>query len=288
MDNMFRAILLGIVEGITEFLPISSTGHLLLCEKWMKVNVVDEAFWKMFTIFIQIGAILAVVVYFRDRIMGLLRGVRGGTGRLTPLEASGQTASRSSSGFSVILLTLLATVPALVVGKLAHHWVENYMEAPQRVGFVVAMALGIGGILMAIIELIRPAVRTHTLEEISFTQGMIIGCTQVLAILFPGTSRSAATIMPGLLLGLSREAAAEFSFFLAIPAMFAACGYSLLKNRSHLTGDQLMLLAVGTLVSFLVAWIVIAGFMAFIRKQSFMPFAIYRIALSAFVLWVMR
>jgi undecaprenyl-diphosphatase len=284
---MFRAILLGIVEGVTEFLPISSTGHLLLCEKWMKIDL-DEGFWKMFTIFIQIGAIFAVVVYFRERILALLRGVRGKTGRLTPLEASGHAATASSSGISPILLTLLATIPALVVGKLAHHWVETYMEDPKRVGFVVAMALGIGGIIIALIELVRPAVRTHTLEQISFTQGMIIGCTQVLAILFPGTSRSAATIMPGLVLGLSREAATEFSFFLAIPAMFAACGYSLLKHRSHLTGEQWMLLAVGTLVSFLVAWVVIAGFMSFIRKRSFMPFAVYRIALSAFVLWVMR
>lgn len=300
MRELVWAIVLGIVEGVTEFLPISSTGHLLLCQRWMGIDLEHDPFWRMFTVFIQIGAILAVVVYFRERIIALLRqnglrvrqlaavssGGAAGSGPedvVAPESGSGETET-SSRRLSPVLLVLLATVPALVIGKLADDWVDAHMGTAK----IIAWALVIGGVAMALIEWLRPTPRTQRMEGMSLKQAMIVGCAQVLAILFPGTSRSAATIMPGMLAGLSRETAAEFSFFLAIPAMFAASGYKLLTTKAPLNLQNVLLLAVGTLVSFLVAWIVIAGFMGFIRKYSFMPFAVYRVALGVVVLAVAR
>jgi undecaprenyl-diphosphatase len=304
--QLIYAILLGIVEGITEFLPVSSTGHLRLCEAWMHLDLKDEQ-WKLFTVFIQIGAILAVIVYFRERILTLLRGRPARETALTPLEASLGAESSKSIGaangggsststatavaesisgepppgarYWVIAMILLATVPALIVGKLAHEWVSEHMESPA----VIAWALLVGGVIMAIIEFLPLPVTTTSIESISLWQAIGIGCTQVLAILFPGTSRSAATIMPGMLAGLSRQAATEFSFFLAIPAMFAACGYDLYKHRHEVTLQRGLLLVIGTLVSFLVAWVVIAAFMNYIRRHNFIPFAVYRVLLGLVV-----
>ena len=292
MDDLMRVVVLGIVEGLTEFLPVSSTGHLILCERWMGVDLDHDPFWKMFTVVIQLGAILAVVVYFRDRIVALIRAAfapaaenhdpiesaptSGEAGRARQAMAA---APARAGRLSPVWLVLLATIPVLVVGKLAHKWVEAKMETST----VVALSLGIGGLLMLLIEWVHPASTTERLEEMSLRQALIIGTTQVLAVLFPGTSRSAATIMPGLMVGLTRQTATEFSFFLAIPAMVAATGYKLIKERSHLVAREAMLLMIGTLVSFLVAWIVIAGFMAFIRRRNFNVFAIYRIVLAGVV-----
>ena len=272
MKELLWAIVLGIVEGVTEFLPVSSTGHLLLCEIWMGIKLEEDKFWKMFAIFIQIGAILAVVVYFRKRIGELMQREMG-------MPRGGR--------IPTVWLVLLATVPVMVVGKLAKDWVDRNMSTPT----VIAAALGIGGVLMLLIEWFRPRVRTEKMEQMGVGQALVIGCAQCLAVLFPGTSRSAATIMSGLLTGLSREAAAEFSFFLAIPAMFMAATYSLYKHfkeSTAVTGQQIMLLTIGTLVSFLVAWVVIAGFMAYIRRRSFAPFAWYRILLAIIVLAVVK
>lgn len=269
MLELLWAIVLGVVEGVTEFLPISSTGHLLLCQRWMGIDLENDPFWRLFAIFIQVGAILAVVVYFRARLWALVRTTR---------------APRRGQALSPLWLVLLATVPALVVGKLADEWVDAHMGTP----LVIALALGIGGVLMILIEKFRPAARIERMEQMSLGQGLFVGCAQVLAILFPGTSRSAATIMGGLAAGMSRHAAAEFSFFLAIPAMFAASGYKLLTTKAPLNGHNTLLLTIGTLVSFLVAWGVIAGFMAFIRRNSFTPFAVYRIVLAAIVILVTR
>jgi undecaprenyl-diphosphatase len=208
MKELLWAIVLGIVEGVTEFLPVSSTGHLLLCEIWMGIDLEHDRFWKMFAIFIQVGAILAVVVYFRKRILNLMKHEMG-------MPAGGR--------IPTVWLVLIATLPVMVVGKLAKDWVDRNMSTPT----VIAAALGIGGVLMLLIERLRPRVTTEKMERMSLMQALIVGCAQCLAVLFPGTSRSAATIMSGLLTGLSREAAAEFSFFLAIPAMFMAATYSL-------------------------------------------------------------
>lgn len=294
MTELLWAIILGIIEGVTEFLPISSTGHLLLAERWMNVPLEEDPFWKMFAIFIQIGAILAVVVYFRARIVDLVRkslwpNHPADTGTLIDSSANGHPATataappRARVGPSPLAAVIVGTVPVLVAGLLLHSWVEAHMERPLP----IALALGIGGVIMLLLERFRPAPRTHRLEEMSWGQAIGVGTIQILAAVFPGTSRSAATIIGGLGVGMSREVAAEFSFFLAIPAMFAACGYSLLKHSTALTVQRWMLLAVGTLVSFLVAWAVIAAFMSYIRRHNFVPFAVYRVVLAAVVLWAL-
>lgn len=312
MPDLLKAIILGIVEGVTEFLPVSSTGHLLLCERWMGISLeTPGSFWKVFAIFIQIGAILAVVVFFRRRILDLLLGRREGS--RTPLEISqaaraagaGRTAGALAMGQTVefqtaldedlitpaqrlnaVLMIILATLPVLVVGYLTHDWIASNLESPRIIGY----ALLIGGVAMIVIEMVPTNVTTRRIERVTWKQALGIGFAQILAAVFPGTSRSAATIMGGMVAGLSRPAAAEFSFFLAIPAMFAASGYSLLKwvKDASPKAHEVVLMIIGTLVSFLVAYAVIAVFMSYIRRHNFIPFAIYRILLGAVVLLLAR
>ena len=310
MYDLLLAIVLGVVEGVTEFLPVSSTGHLLLAQRWMGINL-EDGFWSMFIVFIQIGAIAAVVVYFRKRILGLLTGRSERV--LTPLEisanarAAGRAAAAQAAGAPppeqdpelvgddtpvtaaqrgyAVLMILLASTP-LVIAFLADKWAEENMQSR----WMVPLALIVGGVLMIVIEWLPLNVTTRRIERITWKQALGIGCAQVLAALFPGTSRSAATIMAGLVAGLSRPAAAEFSFFLAIPAMGAACAYKLLKflRNGVPPASQILLLVIGTLVSFLVAWVVIAAFMGYIRRHSFVPFAVYRIVLGVIVLLLVR
>ena len=310
MPDLLIAIILGIVEGVTEFLPVSSTGHLLLCERWMGIDLeAPNSMWKTFAVFIQIGAIMAVVVYFRRRILDLF-GAKPEGGR-TPLEISqaaratstvpaalsmGQTLDYQTAldedlitpaqRLNAILMIIVATVPVLVVGLLTHDWIEANMESGRNIGW----ALLIGGVAMIIVEVIPTNVTTRRIERITWKQAVGIGLAQILAAVFPGTSRSAATIMGGMVAGLSRPAAAEFSFFLAIPAMFAACGYSLLKwlRNASPNAHEILLMVIGTLVSFLVAYGVIAVFMGYIKRHNFIPFAIYRIVLGAVVLFLSR
>ena len=306
MSDIIRAILQGIIEGITEFLPVSSTGHLMLASK-AGLAIRNKEFNETFEIFIQIGAIAAVVVYFRQRIVDLLSGrtsaasAGGGFGRtrgMTPLEISrsvgaAQTAAPLSPGqrLHAVKMIILATVPVLVIAYLGQRVpaIANLKGNPIAIG----LALLLGGLAMLAVEALPNNATTRSVEEITFGQALAIGLVQVLAAIFPGTSRSAATIMGGLAAGLSRPAATEFSFFLAIPAMSAACGYSLLKwlRAGHATVDDFLLLGVGTVVSFLVAWVVIAAFMGYVRKHSFVPFALYRIALALVVfatVWASR
>ena len=287
MNDLIKAVVLGIVEGLTEFLPISSTGHLVLCEKWFGVNLeADASVWKTFAVFIQIGAILAVVVYFRRRIMDLLFGPRQKepvNPDLVPVDPHEPEATLTlAQRKHVILMIVLGTLPALVIGYLTHDWIEANLGST----LIVVGGLFFGGIAMLLIERFHPSFSTGRIEDISWRQALGIGFAQVLAALFPGTSRSASTIMGGMLAGLSREAAAEFSFFLAIPIMFAACGFSLLKytlDRPAISMHEVMIFVVGTTVSFIVAWIVIGWFMGYIRKRTFVPFAIYRIILAVVV-----
>jgi undecaprenyl-diphosphatase len=292
--DLLRAIVLGIVEGVTEFLPISSTGHLVLFEKWMGIDLKNNLFWYAFTIFIQIGAIFAVVVYFREKLLAMLMPGRRVIAA-TPLEISAAAGIKSTVAVNApandeirpgpLAAIVIGTIPVLVIGYLAQKVVETHLTNPG----VIAATLGMGGVIMIVIEMLTAGSETDRIEDITLRQAIIIGCAQVLAAVFPGTSRSAATIMGGMLVGLSRKTAAEFSFFLAIPAMFAACGYSLLKlimhHREVLTLQNILLLMVGTLVSYLVAWVVIAAFMNYIRRYSFIPFGVYRIILSGCVLY---
>lgn len=268
--DLLRMIALGIIEGLTEFLPISSTGHLLLWNALVGPPVSDK-FGNSSVVFIQIGAIAAVVVYFRRRIAQLLLGHPGENGtRLT------QRQRQNTLG--LILLACLPLVVAFVAEKLS----EDYLSSP----LVIAASLTLGGIAMILIERFRPKPATETLEAMTWKQALIVGFAQVLAAVFPGTSRSGATIMAGLLCGMSRVAAAEFSFFLAIPAMSGACMYKLVKlmiDGGVSSFKEVALLAVGTLISFLVAWLVIAALMRFIRHYSFEPFGWYRIGLGLVV-----
>src|SRR5688500_15091831 len=208
MHDLLKAIILGIVEGVTEFLPVSSTGHLLLCERWMGINLEDpRSFWKTFAVFIQIGAILAVVVYFRRRILDLLRGRREG-GR-TPLEISQAARSAKSAAaalsmgqtldyqaaqdedlitpvqrLNAIGIIVPATLPVLVVAFLTHDWIEANMENDRNIGW----ALLIGGVVMIIVEVIPTNVTTRRIERITWKQSLFIGFVQILAAVFPGTS----------------------------------------------------------------------------------------------------
>jgi undecaprenyl-diphosphatase len=301
MFDLLVAIVLGVVEGVTEFLPVSSTGHLVLCERLFHIDLEHDPFWKMFTVFIQIGAIASVVVYFRQRITDLIFGRR--TAALTRLEvaAAGAVSVAAGSAHSqfddrtppreslptranrshAVGMIVIGSLP-LVIAYFANKWAERNLASDA----VIAAALGAGGLIMIVVELLRPTVTTHQIESMTWRQALGIGLAQIIAAIFPGTSRSAATIVGGEVAGLSRPAAAEFSFFLAIPAMAAACAFSLLKHRAALDLRHALLLAVGTVVSFIVALGVIAAFMAFIRRHSFIPFAVYRIVLAGVVLWV--
>ncbi len=262
MYDIFRAVILGIVEGLTEFLPISSTGHMILVMPLLGIEESDR-FWNgAFDIFIQLGAILAVLIYFCQRLW-----------RLTFRPAA-------ACWHEHILVKLLAAfIPAAVIGLLASDFIEEHLKNP----LVTAAALVIGGVAILLIEYFVRHPKITDAAAISLRLAFAIGLIQCLAMI-PGTSRSGATIMGALALGLTPAAAAEFSFFLAIPTMFAAGFYSLHKHIHEIGEYQWVLLAVGFIVAFVVAWGVVAGFMRFIQSHKFTSFAVYRIILGLVVL----
>jgi undecaprenyl-diphosphatase len=290
LRELIYAILLGVVEGITEFLPISSTGHILLCQHWMGLDMESEhSMWKTFAIFIQVGAIVAVVVYFRDRIIALLRGHPKPASAIAKdpesAEREAELVHTTEHRWLVLSNIALGTAPVLIVGALAHDFVEAHLETT----IMIAATLLVGGLLMLLVEWRRPTVTTHHMEDMTWRQALGIGLVQVAAAVFPGLSRSAATILGGMVGGLSRSAAAEFSFFLSIPAIFAASSYSLLKfflRRPAVTRQEILLFVTGAVISFIVAWGVIDWFMHFIRRHTFVPFAVYRIVLAVVVILV--
>ncbi len=271
MNDVLRAVILGIVQGLTEFLPISSTGHMILTMPLLGIHEGDPAFrfWNgAFDIFIQLGSILAVLIYCWRRLWRLTLNPAG------------------TSWYEHFLVKLfIAFLPAAAVGYLWHDFIEKKLMVPS----VVACALIIGGIL---ILLIQKAVKTPSVQDagaVSLPRAIIIGLVQCLSLI-PGTSRSGATIMGALSVGMAPAAAAEFSFFLAIPTMFAAGLFSLYKHRHEISSEQVLPLGVGFVVSFLVAWAVVAVFMRFIQTHKFTVFAVYRIVLGAAVLalgWVL-
>jgi undecaprenyl-diphosphatase len=262
-EPLLVAALLGLVEGVTEFIPVSSTGHLILASHWL--GETGEAA-KAFDIFIQLGAILAVVWLYRARL------------------AHAVLAARSEPSSRRLLVNLLiAFLPAAIVGFLAHDWIKARLFTPG----VVATALVVGGILILVIERWQPRERVAEVGAVPLGTALGIGLAQVLSLV-PGTSRSGATIMGGYALGLSRRAATEFSFFLSIPVMVAATGYDLLKSRDALTMADAPAFAVGFVVAFVSALIVIKAFLGFVSKHSFAAFAWYRIALGALLLVLLR
>ncbi|MBE7558660.1 undecaprenyl-diphosphate phosphatase [bacterium] len=256
-----KAIILAVVEGITEFLPISSTGHMILVDEWMQLSP-DRSFSEAFMVIIQLPAILSVVIYFwKD---------------LWPLQPSAVETRLRLRLWATILLAFL---PAALLGLLFH----NYIEEKLFNSGVVAGALLVGGVLLILLDRGGRRADIAGVHDISPRIALLIGLFQCLAMI-PGTSRSAATIIGAMALGASRVAAAEFSFFLAIPTMAGATALTVAKHGLSFTGEQWGVLAVGSLVSFGVAYGVVAGLMIFIRRHSFAPFGYYRIALALIVL----
>jgi undecaprenyl-diphosphatase len=256
---LLKAVILGLVEGATEFIPVSSTGHLILAGHFLGFEG-DTA--KVFEIFIQLGAILAIVWLYRSKIVGVL-----------------SHATSDPTARLLIRNLVIAFLPAAIVGVLVHDWITTYLFNPVT----VAWALLVGGIAILVIERWNPPVTVGDADHVPSRKALGIGLAQVLS-LFPGVSRSAATIMGGRSLGLSRRAATEFSFFLAIPVMFAATGFDLLKSRHMLSGADVPVFAVGFIVSFISAVFVVKAFLAFVSQRSFVGFAWYRIIVGALLL----
>jgi len=274
MYDYLLSVFLGIVEGLTEFLPVSSTAHLRICEALLHIDLQD-GFWKMYTIVIQLGAILALPVYFWSRIVKFVstfpKGERGNRTIFThPL--------------SLTLIAFVVTaVPAWALTKVIGKNLENL--------WVMAWALLIGGMVMWIVDAVFTRPRTMHMEEMTLPQAVWIGAAQILSAVFPGTSRSMSTISAGQISGMSRPAALEFSFFLSMPTMAVAVGYEFLKSvipHHHeaeiapltITSHQWIVLAIGFVVSFFVALAVVAWFMNWVRARGFVPFAVYRIVLG--------
>jgi len=255
VDLIIKAIILGIVEGVTEFLPISSTGHLILFGHFLGFT---GKFAVMFEIVIQLGAILAVVFYYRNRILESLKNIKPG-----------------QWGFRLWLWLLIAFLPSAALGVILNDYIEKYLFSP----LTVSIALIIGAVLMIIVERVFLASRNDNMLEVGAKKSLLIGFAQCMS-LFPGMSRSASTIIGGMMVGLSVKAAAEFSFFLAIPTMFAATGYSLIKGFTAMAAIEWLALAVGFIVSFIVAFIVIGKFLSFLGKHSLKVFAYYRLVVG--------
>jgi undecaprenyl-diphosphatase len=257
---IIKVIILGIVEGITEFLPVSSTGHLIMFNNFLNFN---GKFSDLFDIVIQLGAILAVVVLFWDKLVESLKTVADPTFK--------------SFGSRLWRNLIVAFIPSGVIGVLSH----KYVEAHLMKVLPVSLALLVGGIFMILAEnKFRRKNKTKDIRYVTLKQAFIIGCFQCLSVVWPGFSRSASTIIGGWIVGLSTFAAAEFSFFLAIPTMFIATGYELITNMSSITGSQFLEIAIGFVVSFLVALLVVEKFMNFLKRRPMRIFAVYRILFS--------
>lgn len=266
--EILKAILMGVVEGITEWLPISSTGHMILLEQVVKFNASEE-FMSMFRVVIQLGAILAVVVLFWNRLWPF--GLRHG--RVISKPAVWQL------WFKVVV----ATLPVLVISPL-----DDWMEERFYNYITVAAMLILYGILFILVESRRSAPHVARLEQISFKEAFLVGVWQMLAII-PGTSRSGATIVGGLLLGLSRACVAEFTFYLAIPVMAGASLLKVVKFAASgvaITGTEIAVLATGCIVAFVVSLIAIRFLMGYVKRHDFKFFGVYRIVLGAIVLAV--
>jgi undecaprenyl-diphosphatase len=294
LNDYILSALLGIIEGLTEFLPVSSTAHLRIAEAILNVSMVS-GYWKMYTIVIQLGAILCLPVYFRGRLAELFstfpRGKRGDRTLLThPLSLT-------------IVAFVVTAIPSFLLVKVIGKHLENF--------YIIGSSLLIGGIVMWLIDSANadweragpqsPGSRIHTwhVEDMSLGQAVWIGACQILSAVFPGTSRSMSTIAAGQLAGMSRASALEFSFFLSIPTMVVATCYDLLKSVtgkgenpigvSEIDTHGWVVLTIGFVVSFIVAYGAVAWFIAWVRRRGFAPFAVYRIIVGGAVLvWASR
>lgn len=261
--SLIDILILGVVEGVTEFLPVSSTGHLILASRLLGF---DPAAWKLFNVVIQLGAILAIVVLYWRTFVAVVAGL----------------ARRSDGSWRFVRNVLLAFLPAAVIGLALHKQIEALLGHAE----VVAVALIVGGIAILIIERLVKTPTVHGVAEIPTRTALGIGFAQCLAMV-PGVSRSGATIMGALSLGVERRTAAEFSFFLAVPTMLGATVLELVKNRALLNAAEVHDIAIGFAVAFVVAVVVVRAFVAVISRYGFAPFAWYRIAVGAAALvWI--
>lgn len=263
--EILKAIFLGIVEGITEWLPVSSTGHMLLVDEFLTLDMSEE-FKEMFFVVIQLGAILAVVLLFWKRMI--------------PFDFSGGISVKKQT-FSLWLKVALACVPGAVVTILFDDFIEEHLHTPS----VIASALIFYGLAFILVEIKtknRPA-KTHVLEEISYKDALLIGLFQVLSII-PGTSRSGSTIIGALIIGVSRVAAAEFTFFLAVPVMFGLSFLKLLSFGFSFTVAEIAVLLAGTVTAFLVSLAVVKALMNYVKRKDFKVFGYYRIILGVIIL----
>lgn len=278
MHDYLKSLILGIIEGLTEFLPVSSTAHLRLTQHWMNIPADDE-FWKAYAIVIQLGAVLCLPVYFWPRIKALVKSFPTGDQKDRNL---------FNHPLTLTLIAFVCTaIPAYLLKKKISANLENY--------HVMAIALLVGGVVMWGVDVLFKKPTTERMDQMSIPQAIWIGLLQTLAAIFPGTSRSMATIAAGQTAGLSRSAALEFSFFVSIPTMFAATGKELAElvlrkgewadTNLVLGSTQWITLAIGFIVSFFVALIVVHLFMGWVRRRGFVPFAIYRILLGGFLLY---
>ncbi len=271
MLDILKAIMFGIVEGITEWLPVSSTGHMILLDEFVKMNVSEE-FWNLFLVVIQLGAILAVVILFWNKIF--------------PFDFSKEARAEHRVNRKDIWLLwvkiLISCVPAAVIGVLF----DDVFDRLFYNGPCVAIALIVFGIAFIAIETAKKGkeFKINSISEITYKTALYIGFFQVLAAVFPGTSRSGATIVGALLIGVARTVAAEYTFYLAIPVMAGASLLKVLKFDGSMTGSEFMILLVGTVVAFAVSIVVIRFLMGYIRKHDFKVFGVYRIILGLVVL----
>jgi undecaprenyl-diphosphatase len=294
LHEYLLSALLGVIEGLTEFLPVSSTAHLRIAEAMLHISL-NSGYWKLYTIVIQLGAILCLPIYFRKRIVKFLSTFPKG-------ERGDRTIWTHPLSLTMIAFVVTA-IPSLMMIKLIGKDLESLV--------VMGSSLVIGGIVMWIVdarnaksEAAGPGaagslIHTWHMEEMSLGQSIWIGACQILSAVFPGTSRSMSTIAAGQVAGMSRASALEFSFFLSMPTMVAATGYDLLKSLlgrgenpvgvSQISAHGWALVAIGFVVSFIVAYGAVAWFMAWVRRRGFTPFAVYRIVFGAFVLvWALK
>ena len=270
------AALFGLVEGITEWLPISSTGHMILLNEFVSLNVSDE-FYSMFEVVIQLGAIMAVVILFWQQIFPF-----GKKNNVMPLKETGVLSYVKKDIFILWIKILIACIPAAVIGLLFNDQIESLFYNYQT----VAVALIVFGIAFIVIETrnSHKTAKVSRLSDIPYSYAFFIGVFQLIAAVFPGTSRSGATIVGALLLGVSRTVSAEFTFFLAIPVMFGASLLKLVQFGFHFETSEIVILATGMIVAFVVSVIVIKFLMDYIKKHNFKIFGWYRIILGIVVL----
>ena len=266
--ELLKAVLFGIVEGITEWLPVSSTGHMILLDEFVHLKV-SEAFYEMFEVVIQLGAIGAVILLFFHKI--------------NPLSAR-KTPEQKRDTWSLWFKVVAAVLPSAVIGLLLDDWMDTHLYNP----WVVAIALILYGVAFLYVERLNRGKnrQIRSVHQIDYKTAVLIGCFQCLSLI-PGTSRSGSTILGAILLGVSRSAGAEFSFFLAIPTMLGASALKLLKfmlSGVSATGLEIAVLLLGSIVSFVVSMLVIRALMDYVRKHSFAVFGFYRIALGVLVI----